>query len=324
VAIASLGGSCDQPLSLAVGPAGDVTVFSTHPAESPALKTLIEGLEREVVFIGRPELAFNVEFSEPDGFRVRRKWRNLVFVGSLDEDSWVSEMIQSLLTEAHLSELREESRKLFFLKDKWAVGQMIAIVTSPRSSGLEAAVRDNMGALFETLDRAAVNNTRRIMLKKDVQHEAAGYLLQQYGWRITFPEGFEGEFEDSENKVVLFRAIEPARILLVHWQYGFRGRLTPERCLTERAEAAWTYYDEDRIDYDLTTSTRITFMGRDAIKLTGIWQNEKHVSGGPFTSFCFAERGRFYLIDLVLFAPGTEKLSYMRELEAIAQTFSTE
>jgi hypothetical protein len=173
------------------------------------------------------------------------------------------------------------------------------------------------------MDRAAVDNTRRIMLKKDVQQDTARYLQQQYGWRIMLPEGFEG-IEDSENKVALFRTEEPARIVLVHWRDGFKDELTPETCLALRAEIAWNYYDEDRIDYEMTTAAQTTFMGRAAVKLDGIWQNEKHLNGGPFRSFCFLERGRFYLIDVVLFAPGAEKLSHMRELEAIAHTFSTE
>jgi hypothetical protein len=322
VALAALGGSCDRPLSLAVGPAGDITVFSSLEAEGPELTALVEGLERDVTFIGKPESAFSVELAGREGFDIRRNWRNLVFVGSLDEGSWVSEKIQDLLREEHLKELRDGTRELFFFKDKWAVGQMIAVLTATQRDGLAAAVRDNLDALYRTMDRAAVDNTRRIMLEKDVQKDNAAYLLQQFGWQLTLPEGFEG-IEDRENNVALFRIEEPSRIVLVHWRDGFKEELTQEKCLNLRAEVAWNYYDEDRIDYELTTVTQTTLLGRAAVKLEGIWQNEKHISGGPFRTFCFMDGGRLYLIDVVLFAPGTEKLPYMRELEAIAHTFST-
>jgi hypothetical protein len=320
-AIVSLNGSCDRPLSLAVGPSGDITVFTALPEGSPEVTALVDGLQREVVYIGKPELVFNVEVSGPDGFHIRRNWRNLVFLGSLDDGSWSREMIQSLLSQESLAELRDGTRNLFFVKDKWAVGQMIAILATAESDRLAAAVADNIGALYTTMDRAVVENTRRIMLRKDVQQEMIGYLRRTYGWELTLPKGYEG-IEDSEHQVVVFRAQEPTRIISVYWRDGLPELPTVERCLAIRGELAWNYYDEDRIDYDLTTTKRTTFLGIDAIEIDGVWQNEKYVNGGPFKSYCFTERNRFYLIDLVLFAPGMDKLPYMRELEAIAQTFS--
>jgi hypothetical protein len=322
-ALVFMGVGCDRPLSLAIGPAGDITVFSDRPAESPELATLVEGLEREVSFIGKPELTFNVELAGREGFDLRRHWRNLVFVGSLDEGSWVSEMIAGLLSEENMSDLRRGKQEVFFIKDRWAIGQMIAIISSAEGDELAAAVEDNIGVLYEMMDRAAVENTRRILLRKDVKRDAARYLLSEYGWSLTLPEGFEGT-EDSEHGVAFFRTEEPSRIILVHWRDEFEEDLTPERCLAIRGEIAWNYYDEDRVDRELTTVSQSDFAGRDAVKLDGIWQNDKHVNGGPFRSYCFTEGGRLYLIDMVLFAPGDDKLPYLRELEAIAMTFSTE
>ena len=69
----------------------------------------------------------------------------------------------------------------------------------------------------------------------------------------------------------------------------------------------------------------VDFNSRYAIRLDGVWQNEKHVMGGPFRSYGFYDEndGRLYMIDLAVYAPGERKYQYIRQLDGIASTFET-
>ena len=65
--------------------------------------------------------------------------------------------------------------------------------------------------------------------------------------------------------------------------------------------------------------------GVAVVKLEGAWNSTKFVGGGPFWSYFVPdpERGRIYCIDLLVFAPGMEKMNFFRRLDAVASTFTT-
>ncbi len=312
---------CSEPISLAVGPAGDVTIITALSAESPEVEYVVESLEREIIVI-RPEPAFNVEVSGPEGFKIRRNWRNLVILGSLDEDSWVSETIVELLGERQIESLVQGERNIFLIRDKWATGQLVAVIASAERDDLMGEVKENVQTLYNTLERTAIENTRRILLRKDVQRDTARYLEREYGWSILVPDHFEVT-EDAESRIVLFRTDDPPRIILVHWIDDYGEELTAEGCLALRGKLAWNVYDEDYIEPDMTETMETGFLGRDAIKVEGVWQNDKHQNGGPFGTYCFLDGDRLYLVDYLVYAPDLDKLPFLRELQAMCLTFST-
>lgn len=88
------------------------------------------------------------------------------------------------------------------------------------------------------------------------------------------------------------------------------------------------YYDGDYIFEDSIIQTKekvVDFNGRYAIRLDGVWQNDKNIAGGPFRTFGFYNKGdgRMYLVDCAIVAPGERKWPYMRQVEAMAYTFKT-
>jgi len=318
-AAAGLACACAEEINLAVGPAGDVTIFSELPEESPELAILRDTLEQQVVVI-KPEPAFKVELARPEGFKLRRNWRNLVFLGSLDSDPWIAAKAEELLGPERFRRAVEGERNLFFFRDTWALGQLVMLLVAPDRESLAKVVKDNAERIYEALETATIENTKRIMIKKGVQRDTAEYLERNYGWSLLVPEYFEVT-EDKGARIVLFRAEEPSRMIFVHWEEHPGGNLSPEECLSARGRIAWSIYDGDYIAKDMTHTKETTFAGRKAIKIVGLWQNDKYNNGGPFRTYCFLDKGDLYLVDLVVFAPAFDKLPYLRQLEAIARTF---
>ena len=76
-----------------------------------------------------------------------------------------------------------------------------------------------------------------------------------------------------------------------------------------------------------------TLVWRDAeiggvacVKLEGAWNSNRFAGGGPFWCYFIPdpERDRLLCLDLLVFAPGMEKMDFFRRLDAIASSCATQ
>jgi hypothetical protein len=61
------------------------------------------------------------------------------------------------------------------------------------------------------------------------------------------------------------------------------------------------------------------------VKLEGAWTSNRFAGGGPFWCYFIPDpdRGRLFCLDLLVYAPGMDKMDFFRRMEAIAGTFAT-
>jgi len=135
--------------------------------------------------------------------------------------------------------------------------------------------------------------------------------------------------DSSELNYVWLRRFNPQRWISVYWEpVKDPSVLSKQWMLEKRHGIIRSFYDGDYVYEDENIKVQkkvVDFNDRFAIRLDGVWQNEKHVMGGPFRSYAFYNEsdGRLYLIDLAVYAPGQRKHQYLRQLEGIASTFRT-
>ncbi len=62
----------------------------------------------------------------------------------------------------------------------------------------------------------------------------------------------------------------------------------------------------------------------DCVKLEGAWTSNEFSGGGAFWCYFIpdSERGRMICLDLLVYAPGMDKMNFFRRLDAVASTFS--
>jgi hypothetical protein len=65
--------------------------------------------------------------------------------------------------------------------------------------------------------------------------------------------------------------------------------------------------------------------GVACVKLEGAWTSNRFSGGGAFWCYFIpdAARGRMFCLDLLVYAPGMDKMNFFRRLDAVASTFST-
>jgi hypothetical protein len=170
---------------------------------------------------------------------------------------------------------------------------------------------------------------RRLARKLKSDAEDAGMtaaLEERFGWSIAPPTGYDFFTTDAEDGFVLFRRTRPDRSIFVYWEEGSADSITRAFALAKRQELALKYYDGDVIEERRPLIVEnVDFLGQPGVRVAGWWGNRELVGGGPFLMYCFHEpsQNRIYMVDTSLFAPGFDKISLMRNLDAIAHTFAT-
>jgi hypothetical protein len=282
-----------------------------------AVETPIQSVE--------PETVFALVRVGAGAFQTERFSANVLLVAALDSPDSVGQLLRKLLPEDSQAAVREGESFLFAEPDLWAADQHVTIVTGPDLETLEAFLERAGTFLFNTLyaplAKRAVDRAYYRGGNKGLQEE----LLEKYGWSLLLPNPWHTESVGGE-KLVYFYKNDPDRHVMVYWAPAERMSLAPDSCLALRSQLVWRHYDEDQVDRSRTQVEETTFLGRPALKIVGIWQNEKHVMGGPFRTYCFVcpEQHRSYLLDLNVFAPGREKFPYLAQLEGIAASFTVE
>jgi hypothetical protein len=124
---------------------------------------------------------------------------------------------------------------------------------------------------------------------------------------------------------VWLRRQPPQRWIFVHWEQTEDVAFSPQVCMQLRDRIGRDLYEGDQIVRDHTLTEEVEFAGRRALSLAGLWENKTLLVGGPFRTYCLydEETRRRYLVDAAVYAAGTEKEPYLRQVDLIVHTFST-
>ncbi|UCF77763.1 MAG: DUF4837 family protein [Candidatus Eiseniibacteriota bacterium] len=319
--VLSIGGCSPRQLP-ALGPANQLTIVTNVRFEDESVGLLQATFAKDVVTVDE-EKAYAFELLSPRELTKHRNSRNLLLLADLSREDSVTRKIRRLLGKSEFDRLSEGAGGYVVLRNAEALGQTLVIVAGPDSKSLAKIVRTKGEQLFAEVDSMVIERTVDVLYLHGEQDALSRYLSSKYGWTVRIPKGFRVA-EDEPGRLVKLVADEPARLLFVHWGPAEKTALDARDCLELRSRLVWAYYDEDVIERSMTHTRETVFQGRKAVRIQGVWQNEKHVIGGPFFTFCFHEKGRFYMIDCVVFAPGMDKASFLKQLEALASTFRDE
>ncbi|MBN1562072.1 DUF4837 family protein [candidate division KSB1 bacterium] len=276
----------------------------------------------------QPESIFNLLHKNPEDLNKLTRFPNLLVVGTLEAQGRMRDLIDRLLAGSQ-SRIQADSAFLFNKTNAWAKNQLLVLAVSKDIPTLRQNLRENGDRLFNLFDENLSDHVRQSLFIHFEQQEISKKLMDRHGWSVRVQHDYFVAVDSSEIRYVWLRRFNPQRWISVHWQpTDDPSLLTKEWMLEKRADIIAKYYDGDYVYEDETIKVQekiVDFNGRYAIRLDGVWQNEKHVMGGPFRMYGFYDEsdGRLYLIDLSVYAPGQRKYQYIRQLDGIALTFQT-
>lgn len=261
-----------------------------------------------------------------------RRYPNILFAFTLDNQSASSQIMQSMFSKESLEQIKEDPKRYMLNKqDVFAKGQEVMYLFSETTDQLVSKIFSNRQLLlsyFEGIERK--RNIREIADVKSTRN--IGKMLgEKYGFTMRFPAGYEVAEQDSNFVWVRLLDNQVDKSVWITWKpYTSQEIFETEKLMEFRNSVAKKYIWGD----DSTTYMRledqypvlteeVNFNGEYAIETRGLWRLENMVMGGPFISYAFADEAtnRLYYIEGFTYAPGQDKRAAISELEATLWTF---
>jgi len=312
--------SCSGPVVIAVGDSNDLLVI--YDADSAGLVELaIAAVELpQSWLLDEPSFKTTpVTFEESGGVR---NLRHVLLVGTTDGGE-TGGLIQSVFRGLR----RDAAPDLYIIEDVWAKRQVVGAVVGPDAQSVAAFLRDNAERIRDEMEAAALARLVSSLRTAATKAGMAAAMSERFGWSVSPPTGYDLFTTDEANNFIFFRRTRPDRTIFVHWAPGRPEFVSEQYALSKREELAGRYLDGDTIEWNRPVEAEpVEFLGRPAVRVSAWWGNRELVGGGPFRTYCFFDPGteRVYLLDVSLFAPSYSKTSMMRNLDAVAHTFTLE
>lgn len=294
--------------------------------DDPAVLALRRTLARPILTV-RPEPAFELTNVRGQDFRPIAHDRNLVFLADSSRPGPTTDLIDELAARTRGPKPGTATGPALderLVLDPWARGQTVLVLAAPGADRLAQAITADADRIYRQFEEAVTRQTGVLLFAAGEEKALGRELAERFGWSLRLPRGYRAGSEASAGFARFFMREGGARLIYVHWEDGVRELPSPDSCLALRARFAARYYQGDFVDSARSRVERVTFLGRDALRLSGLWQNDRYTMGGPFRTYCFVDRERLVMIDLAVFEPAAAKTGLLRQLEAIARTYRDE
>jgi uncharacterized protein DUF4837 len=302
-----------------------IYIFADDDVWKYAEAPLRESLER-VTFTTDNEQYFEIERVKISQLEQFYKFNNLIFFCDISSEDEVAQYVKSIMGEKVTSEVRENSVGIYPQSNLWVNDQFVLFLLGDNEENLLKLNILQTDKIF-TLFKEKLYRRIKEKLYKFETYSAATF--SGYPWRIEIPKYYLVYKEERSNNFISFlaRSRDKAdRYVAVYYEKLDKVLFTREWLKEKRASLVWDYYEEDEFKDRDVRIENYEIAGHSGWKLSGRWQNMKHLIGGAFQSFAFYddESGNAYIIDNSVYYPEGVKLNSLMELEIIGGTLIIE
>lgn len=258
----------------------------------------------------QPESLFKLNFVTPEEFQKDwRGYKNVIILATPSSQTF--NLYLSVFPEPRqgLSE-----KKGGFVRDDYVIG-----IFSEKEEGLYGSLTAITPILKDKMSERMMSLYSRLAYYPGRNKKFAKAIKDEYGYKIDLPDGWS--FVKEERDFLSMAKHNPDQFFFIYREPAPRA-LDPKTILDLRDELTAAFYDGDYSLRDMVEVEETRFRGNPAIAIWGVWQNDARVAGGPFKCIAFNEGGRFYMIDMAVFAPEKpDKLQYIFRMEAFLRSF---
>lgn len=309
--------ACKAPQ--AFGDRNSVIVRADSELWSQVDSSLMESLEQRV-FTTRPERKFEVTFVAAGDtlWNDFRLWQQVVVVGTAEDD-----VVRRVLDAADTSDVSPPA--IVQATGIWARGQRVTALVLPETDQARG-VRSLAEDLYALLDARYQVWILERMFTSGV-NDSLGSALESHGFTLRIPQVYLVSQEDS---TFLFRNphrqgdTDLLRTLYLTWHTGATS-LSPDSLRAWREAVDESVYEppQDILEEGARYDT-LRVGDRQVLEFRGAWRDRSDFpAAGPFVARqvpCPAQN-RTYYMDGWIFAPGTDKYQYVRQLEILMNSF---
>lgn len=254
--------------------------------------------------------------------------KNIVLCGVLDGSTAVGGRIAHLLGQAGIDRVMEGEAAILKKENVPLPGQLTLIITAATGDALREVLHKRGEEIVEIIDASCRERLRRSLLQRRRAAQSEE-LRRRWGFFIEIPTMYT-VYNESENPPgVEIHRESPPRVLGVFWKEWDH---TPSLYSTDelfdfRAEYVRRQYGGDRMERDRARYAYVRLGDYTAVRMSGYWYNDEFsLAGGYFETYFVWDKDAklLWAVDGLVYAPGREKTSLVRELHALAETFRHE
>ncbi len=318
----------EKGILMAAGSYGDLAVVVNDEAMKPLARQFLGRFNTEKTFVIKPEKVFKPDLFGPAKWELAKGYKNALFLIHIGAGSGAEKQARKLMSSEAWDRIKAGGGGVVQVKDPWSTYQLLVVVASKDRNYLASLLNKNLETIQDLFNSG---NQQRILRRN--RHDGLKLDLMDMYWRdLGFFLEIPGQYTQNQLRPEGFPGVElmrtgPSRGITVSWlktenpdrdlaNFGLLSRLRQqmgEQMHNEEILPETFVWEEAEIG------------GVAAVKLEGAWNSSRFVGGGAFWSYFIPdpERGRIYCVDLLVFAPGLDKMDYFRRLDAVASTFST-
>ena len=322
------GMNAERGILMAAGSYGDIAVVYGDGNLEPVARRFAEELNQELTFVIATETRFKIDIFPADKLDLAKGYKNAVFLAVKGDHGPVGRALRKVISREALDKLAAGAGGLVQRRDPWATYQLLVVAMGPDRNTLGSILHRNAARIRTMIEKDARTRILRHNRYAGLATELMNALWDQYGFYLEVPANFRltQQGHDGLHGVELMRT-GPSRGITITW----RETPDPEARLQDRDWLLDMRREMgDKLHHEELASGSLAWdeaglPGKGGVKLIGAWAGQKFQGGGPFWCYFLADpaSGRVYCIDLLVYAPGMDKMPLFRRLEAVATTFST-
>ena len=306
--------SCSPQLPTSIGRVRQVVLITEY---HELIDSIARQILQESIYTPQPEPEFLIRFEPLNRLEAVAALHFVFIVGTIKD-----EPIRQIL-DNRLPEIEKDTYSLLAIPQPWAKNQKVLVFVAQNESLLVNGLIKYSARIRYTFQQWVINQISRLTYQKGYNKRLKAKTLEKYHFAFDLPAGFKMVDKYEFDKFIYFVTHNPDRSIFCYYEDGIKP-LTKDNLLSFRDSLTTQFYEGDFVLKELSVADSVRFLDLLALKLKGVWKNNKLNAGGPFVSYCFNQNNRFYFIDGMVFNPGKYKLDNQNQLDAILQTLVLE
>ena len=263
-------------------------------------------LRAPIQYLPQEEASLDISYTAPDGFNSFMKYvRNIVMV--------------------EINPLAYTKVTLKYEKDRWASGQIVAILKAPDTTAVVNYLAEKPRLLSDFFTNVEINRAITLV-EKNYSSIVYNVLKEKHDIALKVPEKFDF-YKDTTDFFWATNNATTGRMDVVVYTFPYEDEntFTAEYLLAKRDSVMKENLPGAFSGSYMATETRFG-VGYSAITLhdkycgvmRGLWKMQGDMMGGPFVSHIRLDEAnnRVVVAEAFVYAPETSKRNYIRRMEA--------
>lgn len=317
-----------------------VVVVDSSRMTSDAVEAIHEVFGSSIETLpGRGESLYRLEmrdFRSQDELENIQKFKNIILVGPIDDETNTSSLIRALLSEEVEQSVRSGERFAFPLQNHWYRDQWTLVLTGTDDQTMAERIQQSSDRLVDSAMQTEFRRWEEDVYESYEQTAISDSLMSRYGWSVRMQHDYVQTVDTLQ--VVSFRrslaendrwmwgwwmdGVENPDFVTQDWINATRDSLM-ERYIQGTRDGSWvtTEYRRPVETNRLEESGRLT--GWETL---GTWRMTGDLMGGPFVNFTWydPDSERLFMIEYGQFAPGVAKRRFVQQFRAMGRTFRSD